>query len=47
MKVLKKYSDRTIARSLVEEIESYGGDPGNLVMSSKCRLKILAMHEAS
>ncbi|KAH8830622.1 hypothetical protein DL96DRAFT_1593698 [Flagelloscypha sp. PMI_526] len=34
LKVLRKYSDRTIAKSLVEELESYSGDPGNLVMSS-------------
>lgn len=31
--VLRKYSDKTMARSLVEELESYGGDPNNLVLS--------------
>ncbi|KAH6915174.1 acyl CoA binding protein-domain-containing protein [Coprinopsis sp. MPI-PUGE-AT-0042] len=33
IKVLKRYSDRTIARDYVQELESYGGDPSNLVMS--------------
>ncbi|KAJ7591366.1 acyl CoA binding protein-domain-containing protein [Mycena floridula] len=33
LKVLRKYSDKTIARSLVEELENYSGDPSNLVMS--------------
>jgi len=33
LKVLKKYSDKTMARDFVEELESYGGDPSNLVMS--------------
>ncbi|KAF8916831.1 hypothetical protein CPB85DRAFT_1288101 [Mucidula mucida] len=33
MKVLRKYSDKTMAKSLVQELESYGGDPFNLVMS--------------
>ncbi|RXW25828.1 hypothetical protein EST38_g44 [Candolleomyces aberdarensis] len=33
LKVLRKYSDKTIARDLVAELESYGGDPSNLVMS--------------
>lgn len=32
MKVLRKYSDRTVARDLVQELESYG-DPSNVVMS--------------
>lgn len=32
--VLRKYSDKTIAKNLVEELESYGGDPSNLVLSS-------------
>ncbi|KAF6762793.1 hypothetical protein DFP72DRAFT_802359 [Ephemerocybe angulata] len=33
LKVLRKYSDRTVAKDLVKELESYGGDPSNLVMS--------------
>ncbi|EAU84611.2 hypothetical protein CC1G_00130 [Coprinopsis cinerea okayama7 len=33
LKVLRRYSDRTIARDLVQELESYGGDPSNLVLS--------------
>ncbi|KAK0498328.1 hypothetical protein EDD18DRAFT_1157259 [Armillaria luteobubalina] len=33
LKVLRKYSDKTVAKSLVEELEAYGGDPFNLVMS--------------
>lgn len=33
LKVLRKYSDKTIARDLVQELEAYGGDPSNLVMS--------------
>ncbi|KAF7980931.1 hypothetical protein HWV62_36149 [Athelia sp. TMB] len=33
MKVLRKYSDKTVARELIQELESYGGDPSNLVMS--------------
>ncbi|KAJ3511524.1 hypothetical protein NLJ89_g4049 [Agrocybe chaxingu] len=33
LKVLRKYSDKTIAMNLVEELESYAGDPSALVMS--------------
>jgi len=33
LKVLKKYSDKTIARDLVQELESYGGDSSHLVIS--------------
>ncbi|QRV87606.1 acyl-CoA-binding protein [Ceratobasidium sp. AG-Ba] len=33
-KVLRKYPDRTIARDLIAELDSYPGDPSNLVMSS-------------
>ncbi|KZP05866.1 hypothetical protein FIBSPDRAFT_1053848 [Athelia psychrophila] len=33
MKVLRKYSDKALARELIQELESYGGDPSNLVMS--------------
>ncbi|KAF8505570.1 ACBP-domain-containing protein [Russula emetica] len=33
LKVLRRYSDKTVARDLVGEIESYGGDPANLVHS--------------
>ncbi|KAI1789031.1 ACBP-domain-containing protein [Ganoderma leucocontextum] len=33
LKVLRKYSDKTVARDLVQELESYAGDPANLVMS--------------
>lgn len=31
--VLRRYSDKTVARDLVGELESYGGDPVNLVHS--------------
>ena len=34
--VLRKYSDKTVARDLVRELESYAGDPTNLVMSGMC-----------
>jgi len=30
---LRRYSDKTVARDLVRELESYGGDPANLVHS--------------
>ncbi|KDQ64903.1 hypothetical protein JAAARDRAFT_28555 [Jaapia argillacea MUCL 33604] len=33
LKVLRRYSDKTVARDLVQELESYGGDPSNLVRS--------------
>ncbi|KAI0307357.1 acyl CoA binding protein-domain-containing protein [Multifurca ochricompacta] len=33
LKVLRRYSDKTVARDLVRELESYGGDPANLVHS--------------
>ncbi|KAF7301541.1 ACBP-domain-containing protein [Mycena indigotica] len=33
MKVLRKYSDRTVSADFIHELESYGGDPSNLVMS--------------
>ncbi|KAF8165057.1 ACBP-domain-containing protein [Crassisporium funariophilum] len=33
LKVLRKYSNKTIAMNLVQELESYGGDPSNIVMS--------------
>ena len=33
VQVLRRYSDKTIAMNLVHELESYGGDPSNLVMS--------------
>ncbi|CAE6391748.1 unnamed protein product [Rhizoctonia solani] len=32
--VLRKYPDRTIARDLIAELDSFAGDPNNLVMSS-------------
>jgi hypothetical protein len=32
-KVLRKYPDKTVARDHVREIESFGGDPANLVHS--------------
>lgn len=31
--VLRKYSDKTAARDLIQELEAYGGDPSNLVLS--------------
>ncbi|KAJ7688436.1 hypothetical protein B0H17DRAFT_1068717 [Mycena rosella] len=33
MKVLRKYSDRTVSADLIQELESYGGDPSNIVTS--------------
>ncbi|KAK7060275.1 hypothetical protein VNI00_001040 [Paramarasmius palmivorus] len=33
LKVLRKYSDKTIAKNLVQELESYNGDPSHIVMS--------------
>ncbi|KAI0698627.1 acyl CoA binding protein-domain-containing protein [Cytidiella melzeri] len=33
LKVLRKYSDKTVAMDLVRELESYNGDASNLVMS--------------
>ncbi|KAF9452413.1 ACBP-domain-containing protein [Macrolepiota fuliginosa MF-IS2] len=33
LKVLRRYSDKTMAQNLVQELESYGGDPSNLVLS--------------
>ncbi|CUA70228.1 Acyl-CoA-binding domain-containing protein 5 [Xenopus (Silurana) tropicalis] [Rhizoctonia solani] len=33
-KVLRKYPDRTIAKDLIAELDSFAGDPNNLVMSS-------------
>ncbi|KAI0346887.1 ACBP-domain-containing protein [Trametopsis cervina] len=33
LKVLRKYSDKTVAMDLVRELESYNGDVSNLVMS--------------
>jgi acyl-CoA-binding protein len=36
LKVLRKYSDKTIAQSLVQELESYAGDTSNIVISTRC-----------
>ncbi|KAL0573724.1 hypothetical protein V5O48_008243, partial [Marasmius crinis-equi] len=33
LKVLRKYSDKTIAKDLVQELESYNGDPSHIVLS--------------
>lgn len=33
LKVLRKYSDKTVAMSFVQELESYSGDPLTIVMS--------------
>lgn len=33
LKVLRRYPDKTIAQSLVQELDSYAGDPSNLVLS--------------
>ncbi|KAJ8522951.1 hypothetical protein ONZ45_g517 [Pleurotus djamor] len=33
LKVLRKYSDKTVAQDLVRELESYGGDPSNIISS--------------
>lgn len=32
-KALSKYSDKTVARDLIDELRSYGGHPENLVSS--------------
>ena len=32
-KVLRRYPDKTVARDHVRELESFGGDPANLVHS--------------
>ncbi|KAI0317740.1 acyl CoA binding protein-domain-containing protein [Amylostereum chailletii] len=33
LKVLRRYSDKTVARDLVRELEAYEGDPANIMMS--------------
>ncbi|KIJ70473.1 hypothetical protein HYDPIDRAFT_23575 [Hydnomerulius pinastri MD-312] len=33
LKALSKYSDKTVAKDLIDELQSYGGDPDNLVLS--------------
>ncbi|KAH8105003.1 ACBP-domain-containing protein [Phellopilus nigrolimitatus] len=33
LRVLRKYSDKTIAQDLVKELEAYGGDPSNIMLS--------------
>ncbi|TDL29164.1 hypothetical protein BD410DRAFT_779490 [Rickenella mellea] len=33
LRVLRRYSDKTVARDFVRELESYGGDPSNMVLS--------------
>ncbi|KAF9008781.1 acyl CoA binding protein-domain-containing protein [Cyathus striatus] len=33
LKVLRKYSDKTVAMDLVQELESFGGDPSHIVLS--------------
>ncbi|KAG7097219.1 hypothetical protein E1B28_004590 [Marasmius oreades] len=33
LKVLRKYSDKTIAKDLVQELESYSGDPSHIILS--------------
>lgn len=35
-KVLRRYSDKTVAQDLVQELESYGGDPSNIMLSGTC-----------
>ncbi|KAF7355050.1 ACBP-domain-containing protein [Mycena sanguinolenta] len=35
LQVLRKYSDRTVSADLIQELESYGGDPSNIVMSRR------------
>lgn len=40
--VLRKYPDKTVARDLVRELESYNGDPSNLVMSGESDSKASA-----
>lgn len=34
-KVLRRYSDKTAAQDLVQELESYSGDPSNIMLSGK------------
>ncbi|KAF9263685.1 ACBP-domain-containing protein [Marasmius fiardii PR-910] len=33
LKVLRKYSDKTMAKDLVQELESYSGDPSHIILS--------------
>ncbi|EIN10465.1 ACBP-domain-containing protein [Punctularia strigosozonata HHB-11173 SS5] len=33
LKVLRRYSDKTVAKDIVRELEAFGGDPSNLVLS--------------
>lgn len=40
LQVLRRYSDKTVAMDLVRELESYTGDPSNLVMSGKFSLRV-------
>ena len=43
--VLRKYSDKTIATGLVQELESYGGDPSSIVMNRKyARDRLVFVH---
>jgi hypothetical protein len=35
IQVLRKYSDRTVSADLIQELEAYGGDPSNIVLSSE------------
>ncbi|KIY45859.1 ACBP-domain-containing protein [Fistulina hepatica ATCC 64428] len=37
LKILRKYSDKTIATNLIRELQSFAGDPSNLVMSGTVR----------
>lgn len=40
-KVLRRYSDKTVARDLVAELESYSGDPSNIMLSGMLELLII------
>ncbi|KAI5122180.1 hypothetical protein M0805_007077 [Coniferiporia weirii] len=33
LRVLRRYSDKTVAKDLVKELEAYGGDPANIMLS--------------
>jgi hypothetical protein len=41
--VLRKYSDRTIARTLIQELESYGGLSSSIVITRKCAVHHLVL----
>ncbi|KAG2158969.1 ACBP-domain-containing protein [Suillus bovinus] len=47
LKVLSKYSDKTVARDLMNELQSYGGDPSNLVKSHSLQRSLTSQSSSS